>query len=257
MLLALPFGLLIGLVVGSVGGGGAILALPVLVYVLDEGVGPATTASLLVVALAAALGAGAHARHGEVCWRIALTFALPAAVASLPGAAASAAVSPQVLILAFVPVMLVAAAATWRRAADDESGPDDPCPAAPLGTVLLAGAAVGFVTGFFGVGGGFAVVPALTLLLSVGMHRAVATSLVIVALTALGALASHLATGAQPDVAVTSALAVATGAGALIGAAGGRRLPQEALGRIFAAVVVIVAAFLFVDVVAFGGPPTA
>ena len=71
LLVAIPFGLAIGLIVGAVGGGGAILALPVLVYVLGEGVGPASTASLIVVAIAAAVGAGARARDGHVCWRLA------------------------------------------------------------------------------------------------------------------------------------------------------------------------------------------
>ena len=91
VLLAIPFGLAIGLIVGAVGGGGAILALPVLVYVLGEGVGPASTASLIVVALAAAVGAGARALHGHVCWRLALLFAGPAAAGSLVGALLSAA----------------------------------------------------------------------------------------------------------------------------------------------------------------------
>ncbi len=113
--LAIPFGLAIGLVVGAVGGGGAILALPVLVYVLGEGVGPASTASLIVVALAAAVGAGARARDGHVCWRLALLFSAPAAVGSLLGALLSAQASPRVLILAFVPVMFAAAGATWQR----------------------------------------------------------------------------------------------------------------------------------------------
>ena len=71
MLLAIPFGLAIGAVVGTVGGGGAILALPVLVYVLDQGVSSASTSSLIVVALAASVGASSQARDGHVCgeWR--------------------------------------------------------------------------------------------------------------------------------------------------------------------------------------------
>ena len=132
--LAIPFGLAIGLVVGAVGGGGAILALPVLVYVLGEGVGPASTASLIVVALAAAVGAGARARDGHVCWRLALLFSAPAAVGSLLGALLSAQASPRLLILAFVPVMFAAAgrdvaavagagAPTRRTAAARRSGP--------------------------------------------------------------------------------------------------------------------------------------
>lgn len=83
LLLAVPLGLVIGLVVGAVGGGGAILALPVLVYVLGEPVGPAATASLIVIAVAAAVGAGALALNGQVCWRLALIFSMPTAAGSL------------------------------------------------------------------------------------------------------------------------------------------------------------------------------
>lgn len=78
ILLAIPFGLLIGMSVGSVGGGGAILALPVLVYVLGKPVNPASTASLIVVALAASVGAGSLARGGHVHLRLALLFSAPA-----------------------------------------------------------------------------------------------------------------------------------------------------------------------------------
>ena len=97
--LALLFGPLIGLVVGAVGGGGAILALPVLVYVLGQPAGPASTASLIVVAVAAAVGAGMRVGDRQVCWRIAAGFALPAALGALAGALANGAVSGRVLIL--------------------------------------------------------------------------------------------------------------------------------------------------------------
>ncbi len=122
VLLAVPFGLLIGLVVGSVGGGGAILALPVLVYVLGQPVGPASTASLLVVAIAAGLGAGALARKGHVCWRLAVAFTPPAAVGAILGTYANGQVSPKVLVLGFVPIMAAASVATWRRAGESPEG---------------------------------------------------------------------------------------------------------------------------------------
>ena len=256
VLLAVPFGLAIGLVVGAVGGGGAILALPVLVYVLGEGVGPASTASLIVVAVAAAVGAGALARHGHVCWRLALLFSGPAAAGSLLGAIASTAVSATALILAFIPVMLVAATATWQRAGGERRGDDLPCPR-PAGEVLAAGLAIGALTGFFGVGGGFMIVPVLVLRLGVGFRRAVATSLVIITLTGVAALASHLVAGAAPDVAVTVSLAASTAVGALVGTRVGRRLPQRALGRAFAVVVAMVAVGLLLDTLLLGGPPAA
>ncbi len=255
MLLAIPFGIAIGLVVGAVGGGGAILALPVLVYVLGEPVSPASTASLIVVALAAGVGAGSLARHGHVCWRMALTFSLPAAAGSLLGTIANQHVSGRALILAFVPIMLVAAGATWQRAGANRDEPNGDCPPVALARVLLAGLGVGALTGFFGVGGGFVIVPVLTLWLGLSFRRGVATSLVIITLTGIAALTSHLLEGAKLDLPVTLLLAGSTALGALIGTMVGSRLPQAHLGRGFAVVVTLVALFLLVDTVALGGPP--
>jgi uncharacterized membrane protein YfcA len=207
-----------------------------------------------VVSLAAAIGAGSLARHGRGCWRLAFRFAVPAAAGSLRGTFASRNIGGPALILAFVPVMLIAAFATWRRSGED--GEDDTgCPDAPLEKVVAAGLGVGALTGFFGVGGGFVIVPVLTLWLGSPFRRAVATSLVIITLTGLAALASHLLAGSRPDLAITAQLAGATGIGALLGTTIGERLPQQVLRRGFAILVTVVACGLLVDVVALGGPP--
>jgi uncharacterized membrane protein YfcA len=121
--------------------------------------------------------------------------------------------------------------------------------------VVCAGVGVGLLTGFFGVGGGFLIVPVLTLWLGFSFRRAVATSLVIITLTGCAALASHLAIGASVDLGVTIALALATGAGALVGSLFAQRVPQAMLGRAFAVVVALLALFLLVDTLALGGPP--
>ena len=254
-MLAIPLGLVIGLVVGAVGGGGAILALPVLVYVLGEEVGAASTGSLVVVAIAAGIGGGALALRGHVCWRVALTFSAPAAAGALVGTLANTAVSPQLLILAFVPVMLIAAAATWHRAAQVGSDDAGLCPEVPFRRTAGAGVGVGALTGFFGVGGGFLIVPLLTLWLAFSFRRAVATSLVIITLTGLAALASHVAVGAVIDVPVTAALAGSCAAGALFASVYAQRVPQAVLGRAFAVVVAVLAMFLLVDTLLLGGPP--
>ena len=254
-LLAIPFGILIGLIVGTVGGGGAILALPVLVYVLGEDVNPASTVSLIVVALAASVGAGARVRGGHVCARLAILFSIPAAAGSLVGTVLGQEVSPRLLILTFVPVMALAAALTWRRACTDQTGDEEACPDVPIRKIVLAGALVGVLTGFFGVGGGFVIVPVLTLWFGMSFRRAVGTSLVIITLTGLAALASHLATGTTIDLPVTAALAGATMLGALIGSRVSDRLPQRLLGQGFALTVGAVAIFLLVDTLALGGPP--
>ncbi len=256
ILLAIPFGFAIGAVVGAVGGGGAILALPVLVYVLDQGVSPASTASLIVVALGASVGAGAQARHGQLCWRVALTFSGPAAVGAYLGTLANGSVSARTLVLAFVPVMLAAAALTIRRGAVEleETGSSE-CPEPGLVRAGGAGLVVGAMTGFFGVGGGFLIVPALTTLLGLGMRRAIATSLAIITLTGIAALASHLIEGSSPDWPLTLVLCAAAAAGALAGTSLGRRLPPRSLAYSFGALVTVLALLLLVDVLAFEGPP--
>ncbi len=195
------------------------------------------------------------ARGGHVCWQIALVFSLPAAVASLAGTVLNTLASGPALVLAFVPVMLLAAAATWFKAdADDQQSGSD-CPATDTRLVIGAGLVVGVLTGFFGVGGGFLIVPILTLAFGFGLRRAAATSLVVIFLTGLAALASHLATGAAPEVEITALLAGATAVGALVGSLVATRLPEQALGRAFAIVVTLVALFLAVDTLVLGGPP--
>jgi hypothetical protein len=255
MILAVPFGLAIGAVVGTVGGGGAILALPVLVYALDQGVSPASTASLIVVAISASVGAGSQARHGQLCWRVALTFSLPAALGAYLGTLLNGSVSGRTLILAFVPVMLAAALLTHLRGDTEENGDGSTdCPRPGILQAGGSGIAVGAMTGFFGVGGGFLIVPALTTL-GLGMRRAIATSLAIITLTGLAALASHLIEGAEPDWPLTLVLGGAAAVGALAGSSIGRRLPPRTLSHAFALVVVLVALFLLIDVLALGGPP--
>jgi uncharacterized membrane protein YfcA len=261
VLLAIPFGLAVGLAVGTLGGGGSVLAVPVLVYVLGQTVPEATTASLVVVAAGAVAGGLSHARAGRVCWRHAGWFTAAAIPGIALGTLAAESVSGPLLLAGFALVMLAAAHATWRKAADSEPEPDGPwersgtCPPLRLPRDLLAGAAVGLVTGFFGVGGGFLIVPTLAIALAFTMRTAVGTSLTIITATSLLGLAAHLLAGRSVDVDVTAILTVACVAGAIAGAALAGRLPQRALGRGFALLVVAVAAYLLVSVTLLGGPP--
>jgi uncharacterized membrane protein YfcA len=151
-------------------------------------------------------------------------------------------------------VLLIAAVATWQPAGSDER---TECPPTAVGRTAVAGLGVGCLTGFFGVGGGFLIVPVLTLWLGVAFRLAVGTSLVVITITAAAALASHLVAGAHLDLPVTATLATATAAGALAGTALARRVPQGALRRGFALLVLAVALFLLVDTLLLGGPPQA
>jgi len=265
VLLAIPFGLVIGLAVGTLGGGGSVLAVPVLVYVLDQTVPEATTASLVVVAAGAVAGGLSHARAGRVCWRHAGSFTAAAVPGIAVGTLAAEAVSGSLLLAGFALVMITAAYATWRKSGDRQPEPEakgtwergGTCPPLRLPRDLVAGAAVGLITGFFGVGGGFLIVPTLAVALAFTMRTAVGTSLVIITSTSLLGLGAHLLAGRSLDVDVTAAMTAACVAGAVAGATLAGRVPQRLLGRGFALLVVAVAAYLLVSVAFLGGPPRA
>ena len=191
-LLALPFGLAIGVLLGLVGGGGSILAVPVLVYVLGQPVHDATTESLFVVGAAALVGAADHARVGNVRIKTALAFGLAGAAGAVGGSALNRLVGGRIILLAFAGLLLLAAWAMQRR----KGFTTKPIrrPHAHL-RAAATGLLTGLLTGFFGVGGGFVIVPALVLLLGLPITPAIGTSLAVIALTSASALAAHLASG--------------------------------------------------------------
>lgn len=261
MVLAIPFGLTVGIAVGMLGGGGSVLAVPVLVYVLGQSVPDATTASLVVVTAGALAGGLGHARAGRVCWRHAGSFTMAAIPGLVAGTLAGELVSDTTLLGAFALIMLAAAAATWRKA-DGEEPADGTweaggaCPPLRLPRDLVAGVLVGFLTGFFGVGGGFLIVPTLAIALAFTMRTAVGTSLAIITATSLVGLAVHLLAGRTLDIGVTTAMTAACVAGALTGASLATHVPQRALGRGFALLVCCAAAYLLVSAAFLGGPST-
>ena len=259
LLAAIPLGVAFGMAVGMLGGGGSVLAVPVLVYVLGEDVETATTVSLVVVTAAAVAGGYEHALERRVCWRHAGAFTIAALPGIIAGTALGDIVSGPALIAGFALVMLLAAAATWRKASahesDDDGQPGHTCPALRLGRDLAAGMLVGFLTGFFGVGGGFIIVPTLAVALSFSMRTAIGTSLAIITTTSVLGVIVHLTAGRSLDTGLTLALAGACVAGALLGARLASRVPQQTLGRAFATLVVAVAGYLLLSAAFLGGPP--
>lgn len=257
LLLAIPFGLAIGFAVGAVGGGGAVLALPVLIYALGQDVHSATTASLVVVGGSALVSAGKLGRDGLVCWRVAGLYAATAAAGTVIGTLANQAVGARLLILLFVPVLLGAAYATWRKASGyqetEEPAEGHACPPLRPAWTGPLGLGVGLLTGFFGVGGGFVIVPTLAFVLHMALRQAIATSLVVVFLVSTVGLAGHLLGGSTPAWGLTLALTVAASAGALGGATVAKRLPQSLLARGFSALIALVAVYLLLDALVLGG----
>ena len=208
-LLASPLGFLIGLSLGALGGGGSILAVPALVYAAGQDAKSATTTSLVLVTITALIGIIPHWRAGRVRLGAGAVFGLAGVGGSLLGSAWNEAVDADVLLLAFSMLMLVAAYAMWRRLAKAPVQSVGAAAAASPGTavsevrfevptavkVVVAGSFIGVLTGFFGVGGGFVIVPALVLALGFTMPEAVGTSLLVIAVNSAVALTTRLPSG--------------------------------------------------------------
>ncbi|MFE6510079.1 TSUP family transporter [Nocardioides sp. NPDC057767] len=237
LLLAVAAGVLIGLSLGALGGGGSILAVPVLVYLLDQTAPQATTGSLVVVGITSLIGVIAAHRAGNVLLGRGVVFGLVAIGGAVVGAEASSRVPEDVLLAAFAALLLlVGVLLAWRqlRHGRGDGGRraarpalDDPiitfsprfacqCPRALK--VLVTATAVGALTGFLGVGGGFLVVPALLLALALPMEYAAGTSLVVITITSAAALAVRAGSGVQPDWVPVAVLTVTSAAAAVAGA---------------------------------------
>ena len=269
LLLALGAGALIGLSLGALGGGGSILAVPVLVYVLGQSPAQATTGSLVVVGVTSLVGAVTAQRAGNVLLGRGVLFGLLATGGAVAGAKLSAQVSEPVLLASFSVLMLAVgglmAYRQLRPQPDDADGTessgtarrararlDDPiitfsptfacrCPQALK--VLLTAAVVGLLTGFLGVGGGFLVVPVLVLALGLAMDLAAGTSLVVITLTSAAALAARAGLGVTPDWGLVAALTAASALGGLLGARLADRLETSYLATAFTVLVVAVALY--------------
>jgi uncharacterized protein len=242
-LLALLGALAIGLTLGLLGSGGSILTVPVLVYVLDQPEKVAIAGSLAIVGAIALIAALPYARQRLVDWRSVLLFGVPGMAGTWTGAWAAQFVSGALQLLVFALVMLAAAWSMFRTAptADGQS----PRKAWKL---VADGLAVGVLTGFVGVGGGFLIVPALVLLGGLTMQRAIATSLVVIAMKSAAGFWKYLsvlaATGLALDWTVIGVFIVVGGLGSLVGNLINTRLPQASLKRGFAVFLVAMAGFI-------------
>lgn len=241
LLFALVAGALVGLALGSLGAGGSILAVPALIYLLGFSPAEATTASLIIVIVTSLTALVAHAWAGAVRWRAGLSFAaaglLPAAVAG----SLSVRVPATVLTLCFAGVAVAVGLRMLRRRTSSEQAAGVSMPRA-----AGAGAVLGAVTGFLGVGGGFLAVPALVAALAMPMGAAVGTSLLVIAANALVALGAR----ASADISLDWAVLVPFIATAVLGAWDGRRLAAKVrpaiLQRVFGGLLLAVAAAMAV-----------
>lgn len=239
LVLAGLLALVIGVVLGMLGGGGAILTLPMLVYVVGVEAKTAIAMSLFVVGSTSLVGAAIHARAKRVEWKVGALFGAGAMSGAFAGGRVAHFLPGTALLLTFAAVMLVTAIAMLRGRAKTSDEPR----ALSVGRVLVLGAAVGTLSGLVGAGGGFLIVPALTLFGGLGMRNAVGTSLFIIALQSFAGFAGHIA---HVDLDWTLA-GIVTGAavlGTIVGAIVGRHVSPDNLRRGFAWLVLVMGIFM-------------
>ena len=244
LVLALIAGAVIGLALGALGGGGSVLAVPALIYLLGFTPAAATTASLIIVAATSATALYAHARDGHVAWKAGSLFAAAGIIPAYLAGAAAGRVPETVLTVAFSVIAALAAVRMFRPFADRPAGRIRP------GKAAGAGAGLGAVTGFLGVGGGFLAVPALVSVLGLATRRAVGTSLLVITVNSLAALTARTGTSGGLDWALIGPFIGA----AILGAWDGKRLSAKVSGnslqKVFAGVLLAVAVFMLIDVIA-------
>jgi len=257
--LAIPIGLLIGLSLGALGGGGSILTVPALVYLLGQNTQAATTGSLLIVGITALAGMAVHHGAGRVRVSQGVVFGVLGIAGSYVGSLLSVRVAPDVLLAAFSVLILVVAAMMFTRGRRGESGhpdsgggsgrnevpiitlrPSFTCAWSRALKVLITATAVGLLTGFFGVGGGFAAVPALVLVLGFTMPVAVGTSLLVIAINSASALASRVGHGVDLDWTLLGVFTLAAIVGSLFGGRLSARVRPERLTAAFTMLLVVV-----------------
>ena len=239
--LAILFAILIGVLMGLLGGGGSVLLVPVLLYVLRLDAKSALATSQLVMVSTSLVAMGVHARAGNVVPRIGVLFGLLAMAGAYLGGRFAAYVPARLLLLGFVSLMLLSALQMLRKRNNGESQPSPAGP--PSLRAVFIGFPTGVVAGLLGAGGGFLIVPALSLFAGLPMAQAVGTSLLVITMQSVAGASGYLR-HASVNPSIVAWLSVAMATSSILGGLLARRLPAAALRRIFAALLLVVASFM-------------
>ena len=249
MTLAIGLSLLIGLLLGLLGGGGSILTVPMLVYVLKIDPKSAVVVSLVVVGLSSMIAIIPHARRKYVCWKSGFIFGLSGMLGAYGGGRLAAFFTGEVLMVLFGIVTLVTGLAMLRVRQSETTALSLGVPtlACPLKTaylrLLFDGFFVGLLTGLVGVGGGFLIVPALTMLVGLPMQAAIGTSLLVIVMNAMAGLGGY-ANHVSIDLHLTAVVTGGAVTGAILGGVLSKRISAKVLRRLFGLFVIGVAVYV-------------
>ncbi len=264
MLVSILFGVLIGLSLGLTGGGGAIFAVPLLVYGLGVSAKEAVVTSLATVGTISAIGFLTYWKRGLVELRTGLLFAVAGMLGAPVGTWIASLIPESTLLLVFAGLMTVVAVRLWRQAVagsaeallggQADCRDDSTCQRDAVGNLVLTsrcaillaivGSIAGVLSGLFGVGGGFIIVPALILFSGMAIHRAVGTSLMVIVLVSIAGLVSQWAAGRTAALDTTLLFVIGGTVGLFIGQQIARRMPAPVLQKVFAVAMIMVACFV-------------
>lgn len=242
LLLAAGLVLFIGTVVGIFGGGGSILMVPLLLYVMHVEPRVAIPTSQVILAVTSLAALIAHAAAGRVIWSVGAAFGGAGMLGAFAGGLIAHLIPSRVLLICFALLMLASALAMFRNRAEPAASVSGMKQSA-LVRCLLLGIGTGLIAGLLGAGGGFLIVPALSLFAGLPIGHAIATSLLVISLQSIAGAAGHLST-ARIDWQQTAVLAACMSMGSVAGSLIAPRVPAEHLRRLFAGLILLVALFM-------------
>lgn len=240
---AVIIGVAVGVVVGALGAGGGILAVPALTYLLHQTPHAAAAGSLVIVLATALTALPEKIRHKNVRLREGFIFGGISIIGSFIGARLSAYVDGNVLMILFSIMLAVMSVVMIRKGLKERKISDDEVAARkPRGllAVIVAATATGFLTGFFGVGGGFMVVPVLTLVLAFGMREASGTSLLVMIMASAAGLASRYGQSIDIDWKIVIGFMLGSMGGGVLGGPLSNKAKPHQLTIIFGVLLAVV-----------------
>lgn len=244
LIITFVLALVIGVSIGLLGGGGAILAVPVLTYITGLEPVQAIPSSLLIVGVTSAVSLTLHALKRRVQWRTGIIFGIASMAGAFAGGRLGSSVPSAILMFSFAAVMIAAAVAMIRGRKNN--GDEEESVKLPIVKILITGAVVGLVSGFVGAGGGFLIVPALALLARLPMRLAVATSLMIVTMQSGAGLVGYVVS-TPLDWMLALSIAAAAVIGSFLGFWLSGRVPDRGLRKGFGVFVLVIAAIVVTE----------
>lgn len=243
IVIALALAAFVGVSLGLLGGGGSILTVPILTYVLGMGAREAIAASLFIVGVTSLVSVIGHARANRVRWKIGLIFGAAGMLGAFAGGLLGGYIPGGVLMVLFAVMMIVTATAMIRGRKSGVAGQETGERPLPLTRIVLDGFLVGIATGLVGAGGGFLIVPALNLLGGLPMIVAVGTSLLVIAMKSFAGLGGYLFS-VQLNWPIVLAFTAVAIAGSFVSLTFAHRVPEKLLRRGFGVFVLLMGLFV-------------